>query len=75
MFSKDISPKINGKLKDECAYIVGLMERIISSAAYEKPSEETIKNDTFFYDDELVQLELLKPQVSGLVDTYLKLCK
>ncbi len=70
MFSKDISPKINGKLKDECAYIVNLLERIINSAALSKPNEED-----YYDDDEIVELETLNPQNTALVNTYLKLCK
>ncbi len=78
--SKDISPDINGKLKDECLYLTNLIERAIQSAYRRSPTVtgeyESLKDFPWIVDDdEYKRLEYLNPKNTSLLKLYLDLCK
>ena len=76
LLSKDISPDINGKLKDECLYLTNLIERIIMAAYGASPTDDRLKVDpSLFNKRELTELEYLNPKATSVLKVYLDLCK
>ena len=77
--SKDISPNINGKLKDECLYLTNLIERIILRAYESSPmgmGDDRLKEFPFIVNEEEVKrLEYLNPKITSILRVYLDLCK